>query len=79
MNAGPFNTEREAMAGVHARATVLGGDTIKGAREAFLDSLDGIVLGAYDLRIVNWLTGCDQPTVAFLAGIIGRARDAGAR
>jgi len=79
MNAGPFSTETEAMAGVRARATALGGDTIAGARAVFADALDGIDLGAYDRRIVDWLTNLDQPTLAVLAGIIDRARDASRR
>jgi len=42
---------------------------------ALLDqALDGIELGAYDVRIVDWLKGQDQPTIVTLASLILRAR-----
>lgn len=43
---------------------------------ALLDqALDGIELGAYDVRIVEWLKGLDQPTIVTLASLIVRARE----
>lgn len=33
----------------------------------------GVVLGTYDLLIVNWLAGWDWPTVSIIASLIRRA------
>ena len=41
---------------------------------ALLDPLDGIELGAYDRRMLDWLAGWDIPTVATIASLLHRAR-----
>jgi hypothetical protein len=49
---------------------------------ALLEPLDGIELGAYDLRILEWLADWDTPTIGTIASLLYRARaidhDAGA-
>ena len=47
------------------------------ARSILGEALDGIPLGAYDRRIVEWLSGWDLVTVLTVASLIGRARAAG--
>jgi hypothetical protein len=42
-----------------------------------LESLDGVELGAYDRRIIEWLAGWDIATVGTVASLIYRARAAG--
>jgi hypothetical protein len=37
----------------------------------------GVAVGAYDSRIVAWLTHWEDPTVAVIAGLISRAYAAG--
>ena len=37
-------------------------------------ALDGLPLGTYDRRIVAWLAGWDQPTIAAAASLLARAR-----
>ena len=37
----------------------------------------GVVLGAYDARIADWLCGWEPQVVAVVAGWIGRAHEAG--
>ena len=47
-------------------------------RLAFLAGvLDGIELGAWDLRIVGWLSGLGTSTALTIASLIARAREAG--
>jgi hypothetical protein len=41
------------------------------------EAVAGLPLGAYDERILEWLAGCDWPTVATVASLITRARRAG--
>lgn len=42
---------------------------------AMLDTaVHGLVLGAYDRRIVAWLGSWDQPTIATVASLLARAR-----
>lgn len=43
---------------------------------ALLDPLDGIELGAYDRRILDWMAGWDIPTVATIASLLHRTRQA---
>lgn len=35
--------------------------------------LSGVDLGMYDQRIVEWIKGCDQPTIVTLSSLIVRA------
>jgi hypothetical protein len=46
-------------------------------REAFAKVLDGIPLGAYDRRVVEWLTDLDDDTCRTLASVMWRCRAAG--
>lgn len=43
---------------------------------ALLAPLDGIELGAYDARILRWLSGWDWSTAATVASLLHRARAA---
>jgi hypothetical protein len=46
-------------------------------RVALLDqALDGVICGAYDRRIIEWLVGWDASTVRTIASLIMRARRA---
>jgi hypothetical protein len=40
-------------------------------------ALDGVELGAWDRRVVGWLTELDTPTLVTVASWIARARAAG--
>jgi hypothetical protein len=44
---------------------------------AVLDALDGVTLGAYDRRIVDWLSGCDDDTCRAVVSLLLRTRAAG--
>jgi hypothetical protein len=47
------------------------------ARRELLDQvLAGVELGAWDLRVLDWLVAGDTPTVMVMAGLIERARQA---
>ena len=39
--------------------------------------LDGVELGAWDLRVAGWLAGLDTSTTLTIASWIARAREAG--
>jgi hypothetical protein len=43
-------------------------------RQALLEALDGLQLGAYDWRIVDWLSGWEPSTVATICAWLYRAR-----
>lgn len=43
---------------------------------ALLESLDGVELGEYDRRIIDWLAGWDTETVGAVASLLYRARAA---
>lgn len=45
--------------------------------DALLEALDGVELGEYDRRIVEWLAGWDTSVVGTVASLIYRARQAG--
>jgi hypothetical protein len=45
-------------------------------RTELLAALDGMELGAYDRRMVNWLAGWDGTTVATVCSWLVRARSA---
>jgi hypothetical protein len=46
-------------------------------RSAIMEQLDGIPLGDYDRRIIDWLAGWDVPTIAVVASLLRRCRWAG--
>ncbi|MBV8541924.1 MAG: hypothetical protein JO063_07800 [Pseudonocardiales bacterium] len=48
-------------------------------RTALLAALDGVQLGAYDERIVQWLAGWDVPVVAAIVSLLRRARHTAAQ
>lgn len=78
---GPFATEREADRAAHD----LGGPAREGwsilstiQREAMLLAAcesAGVELGAYDKRIVAWLSHWEDGTVAVVAGLVLRAAE----
>jgi len=41
---------------------------------ALLEPLDGVELGTYDRRIIDWLAGWDTETIATVASLLYRAR-----
>jgi hypothetical protein len=43
-------------------------------QEAFSAVLEGVERGAYDMQIVNWLTGWDDPTCRTIASLMWRCR-----
>jgi hypothetical protein len=45
---------------------------------ALLEALDGIEIGAYDRRIIEWLAGWEISTVGTIVSLLHRARAAGA-
>jgi hypothetical protein len=47
-------------------------------QEAFAAALEGIELGAYDERMIRWLTQQDDPTCRTIASLMWRCRLAGA-
>lgn len=68
---GPFETEQDARRAV--------ADWESGISEANRSHLlaaigdAGITIGAYDARIIDWLTEWEPGTVAVIAGLISRA------
>ena len=79
--AGPFETERQA----REAATVLAGGqyphaNITAANLAALTdaaNVAGLHLGAYDRRILEWLSGYEPAMCAVIAGLITRAAERG--
>jgi hypothetical protein len=47
-------------------------------RGALLQAVDGIELGAWDRRILDWIAGWDTSTVAVIVSLLHRVRAAGA-
>jgi hypothetical protein len=83
---GPFETERDALGHPAVRAVydASGKDPGPGKMQprnhrllCEAVSAAGIALGAYDHRIVSWLSTWEPATVAVVAGMIGRAWEAG--
>ena len=50
------------------------GVSVVEARVMLDRAVDGLPLGVYDRRIVAWLAGWDQPTIAATASLLARAR-----
>lgn len=48
-----------------------------GRLEALAAVLDGVDLGAYDMGLITWLAGLDDPTCRTVASIMWRCRQAG--
>ena len=81
MNAGPYETERQAAGAVrHIYDSPPGtGAWAAGNHRLLLDACAkaGVYLGAYDHRILVWLSGWAPATCAVIAGLITRAHAAG--
>ena len=83
MNAGPFETERDARKAAIGQGgpaepdwSILSpGQRYKLLLNACADA--GVFLGAYDHRITEWLAGWEDATVAVVAGLITRGHAAG--
>jgi len=84
---GPFETEAEVLALPAVQAIRAASRAVPfrpvDAHNARLitEACDrtGVVLGAYDRRIVAWLAGWEPQTCAVIAGMISRAAAAAAR
>jgi hypothetical protein len=83
MTAGPFSTEREAAG---AARHIYDSPPGTGAWTApnltlLLDACAaaGVQVGAYDVRILEWLAGYEPSACAVTAGMIRRAHQAGRR
>ena len=63
--AGPLESDPGGFVPGAERSALLGG------------ALDGVGLGAWDLRVAGWLAGLDTSTVLTIASWIARAREAG--
>ena len=65
MPAGPLESAPGGFVPVEERSVILAG------------VLDGVELGAWDLRVAGWLAGLDTSTALTVAAWIARARAAG--
>ena len=83
---GPIETEREALGLPAVRAIFDAADrdprdaALRHHAHAMLISAcvsAGVELGGYDRRILLWLAGFEPQACAVVAGLIGRAHDAG--
>jgi hypothetical protein len=71
---GPHQTRDDARTAAHMVALLADRTVMDGAIALFETSLEGIELGTYDRRIIDWLEGWEPETLAVLAGIITRAK-----
>ena len=86
MTAGPYQTEAEARGNpavqeIHAafRADPGVGKMAPLINAMLVDActMAGVELGAFDRRVLSWLSGWEPETAAVIAGLITRAHDAG--
>jgi hypothetical protein len=80
---GPYETERDARAAAHAAvAPEEGWSILRGPQNRLLleraCKAAGVELGAYDRRILDWLSGYEDSICAVVAGLISRAHQDGA-
>jgi hypothetical protein len=76
LNAGPYDSEPNQE--IRTAATRHDGDSVAAARARWHEAVDGLPLGEYDKRIVNWVEGAmDQSTLWVFAGLLDRARQSG--
>jgi hypothetical protein len=80
----PYETEREARAAAHAVvAPEEGWSILRGPQNRLLleraCKAAGVGLGAYDRRILDWLSGFEDSICAVVAGLIARAHEDAAR
>ena len=52
------------------------GSTTAVLRAALEQAVQGVELGTYDKRIIEWLSGLDVPTVAVVVSLFHRVQDA---
>ena len=76
--AGPYETEREAHEAAIASIPPREGWVIlsgKQNRQLLTQACEqaGVTLGAYDQRIIDWLSGYEDATCMVIAGLIARA------
>jgi hypothetical protein len=79
---GPYGTERAAHAAAVAAIPPKGGRVILSAAQnrqllRFATEGAGVTTGAWDDRILDWISGYEDSTCAVLAGLIARAYEAG--
>ena len=83
---GPFGTETEAreLPAVQAIYAAFSAGPGPGAMEPHTRAMlaeacedHGVVLGAFDRRVLDWLAGWEPATCAVICGLIGRAHEAG--
>lgn len=75
-NAGPYDSEPTQE--IKAAAARHGGDTVAAANARWREAVDGLPLGEYDKRIVDWAArAMDQGTLWVFAGLLDRARQSG--
>jgi hypothetical protein len=76
---GPYDSEPMAEV-IEAAKQRHGGDSIAAAEARWREAVEGLPLGAYDVRIVEWaVRAFDQSTLWVFAGLIDRARESGQR
>ncbi|MCW2133367.1 hypothetical protein [Arthrobacter sp. VKM Ac-2550] len=74
--AGPYDSEPTQE--IRAAAARHGGDSVAAANARWREALDGLPLGEYDQRIVDWAArAMDQSTLWVFADLLGRARQSG--
>ncbi len=88
---GPYENERQALAEpmprelshLHHMNQIRSGDPDRVARDAVLRHLhaacdeSGVDLGAYDMRVLDWLAAVENATAQVVIGLIRRAYAAG--
>jgi hypothetical protein len=73
---GPYDSE--PLPEIRAAADRNKGDTVAAAHARWREAVEGIPMGAYDRRIVDWAEqAMDQGTLWVFAGLLDRARSAG--
>lgn len=76
---GPYETERDAMRDSWWKTQ--GWDAQLGSTDAnhaqLADAVQGIAMGTWDWRILNWLAGYEPSNITVICGLIGRARAKG--
>lgn len=70
---GPIETCPHSLTPPHTEYDHAGSTQFHGA---LLQALDGVELGAWDRRILDWLAGWDTSTVAVVVSLLHRARRA---
>lgn len=79
---GPFDSEQQARAAAHQIVAPEPGWSILRAagnrellRRAITDA--GVATGAYDDRVIDWLSGYEDSICAVIAGLVARAAEGG--